>query len=410
MRLLFLSVLCFVLSNAALAPLKLANKADRIPGEYIVVLRTNSTSAHLKSLMTVLTKTHGVKSFTHTYEQVYKGFAATLTRAQLLAVRQNPQVEFVEEDGKVHLADAADVEQGSCTVDTAEADWGLSRVCKRALVLDGEYYYPPTAGARCDAYIIDTGVYTQHEDFGGRAVMGFKARPAFPDTDDHGHGTHVASTVAGKKYGIAKGIKIIGVKVLDRGGSGSWSDVIAGIDYCVAQKRTSNKPSVANMSLGGGKNDAVNRAVNAASAAGVIMCVAAGNNNGDACGTSPASSPDAVSVGATDLGSDPNDNQIDVRSYFSNYGKCTHIFAPGSNILGAWIGSPTATRVISGTSMATPHVAGVCSLILDEDPSLSFPQVRAALTDMATFGVINLQCTNPTCELSPNLMLFNGCE
>jgi len=406
MRLLFLAVLCFVLSNAALAPLKLASKADRIPGDYIVVMRTNSTSAHLQSLMTVLTKTHGVKSFIHTYEQVYKGFAATLTRAQLLAVRQNAQVEFVEEDGKVHLAD---VEQGSCT-ESAEADWGLSRISKRALVLDGEYFYPPTAGARCDAYIIDTGVYTQHSDFGGRAVMGFKARSTFPDTDDHGHGTHVASTVSGKKYGVAKGIKIIGVKVLDRGGSGSWSDVIAGIDYTVAQKRSTNKPSVANMSLGGGKNDAVNRAVNAASAAGVMMCVAAGNNNGDACNTSPASSPDAISVGSTDLGSDPNDNQIDVRSYFSNYGKCTHVFAPGSNILGAWIGSPEATRVISGTSMATPHVAGVCALILDEDPSLSFQQVRAALTEMATFGVINMQCTNTICEASPNLMLFNGCE
>jgi len=320
-----------------------------------------------------------------------------------LTARHNPNVDFVEEDGKVHLA------QGDCA-ESEDADWGLSRICRRQLVLDGEYFFPRGAGASVDAYIIDTGVYTQHTDFGSRAVPGWKARPDWPDTDDNGHGTHVASTVAGTKYGVAKGAHIIGVKVLDRGGSGSWSDVISGINYCVQNKQRTGKPSLANMSLGGGRQEAVNRAVNQASAAGVMIVVAAGNNNGDACNTSPASAPDCICCGATDLGSDPNDNQIDVRSYFSNYGKCVHVFAPGSNILGAWIGSPTATRVISGTSMASPHVAGVTALVLDENPSMSFPQVREQVQEMATFGVINLNCPNQICEASPNLMLFNGCE
>jgi len=402
-RLILLSVLCFVVCNAALAPLKVAKKSDRIPGDYIVVMKDNSTDFHLRNLMSVLRNSHGVTAFAHVYDHVFKGFAAHLTKAQVLAVRQNSQVDFIEEDGKVSI------NQGDCA-ESADADWGLSRICQRALILDGDYFYPQGAGAHVDAYIIDTGVYTQHTDFGGRAVHGWKAKPVWPDTDDNGHGTHVASTVAGTKYGVAKGARIIGIKVLDRGGSGSWSDVIAGIDWSVQQKKQSGKPSVGNMSLGGGKNDAVNKATNAASMAGVMMVVAAGNNNGDACNTSPASSTDCICCGATDLGSDPNDNQIDVRSYFSNYGKCVHVFAPGSNILGAWIGNPTATRVISGTSMASPHVCGVTALVLDENPSMTFQQARDAVADMATFGVINLQCPNQNCEQSPNLMLFNGCE
>jgi len=404
---LFLAVLCFIACNA-LAPLKLVKKSDRIPGEYIVVMYDNSTSVHLKSLMSVLQKSHGLSSFTHVYEHVFKGFAAKLTKPQVLAIRQNPQVEYIEEDGKVHLVD--EQQFGDCRPDPNDADWGLARICKRQLNLDGEYYFPPSAGARVDSYIIDTGIYPQHSDFGGRARMGWKARADWPDTDDHGHGTHVASTVGGTKYGVCKGIHLIGVKVLDRGGSGSWADVISGINYCVSEKQKSGKPSTANMSLGGGKQDSVNRAVNAASAAGVMMVAAAGNNNGDACNTSPASSSDCITVGATDLGSDPNDGQIDVRSYFSNYGKCTHVFAPGSNILGAWIGNPTATRVLSGTSMASPHTCGVASLVLDANPGMTFQQVRDEVQDMATFGVINLQCTNQICEASPNLMLFNGCE
>jgi subtilisin family serine protease len=278
------------------------------------------------------------------------------------------------------------------------------------LILDGEYFYPPGAGAHVDAYIIDTGVYWQHSDFGGRASMGFKARQDWPDTDDNGHGTHVGSTVGGRMYGVAKGIKIIGVKVLDRSGSGSWADVIAGINYAVNQKKATGKPSVANLSLGGGKMDSVNRAVDAAAVAGVHMCVAAGNNNFDACNTSPASSANSITVGATDLGAGPNDQQVDVRSYFSNYGTCVHIFAPGSNILGAWIGSTTATRVISGTSMATPHVAGVTALLLDVNPNLSYDQARDAVENMASIGMINMNCVNQICEQSPNLMLFNGCE
>jgi len=276
-------------------------------------------------------------------------------------------------------------------------------------VLDGDHFFPEGAGAGIDAYVVDTGIYVQHNDFGGRAIFGFKSQSAWPSTDDHGHGTHVASTVGGTLYGVAKQVQLIAVKVLDRGGSGSVSGVVAGVNYCVSEKGKRNRPSVGNMSLGGGFSSALNQAVDAASNAGVMMVVAAGNNNGNACSGSPSSAPNCISVGATDLGADPNDNQIDVRSYFSNYGKCVHVFAPGSNILGAWIGNPTATRVISGTSMASPHTCGVSALVLQQNPSMTFTQIRAAVQDMATVGKIDLECTNDVCRESPNLLLFNGC-
>jgi len=402
---LFLTVLCFVLACSALAPLKLQKKADRIDGHYIVVLKNNATVANLFDLMSILQRTHGVASFTHTYDSVFKGFAAPLSKAQLLAVRSNPNVDWVDQDAKVSIT------QGQCSGDQSDADWGLSRICERVLNLDGQYFFPGSAGHLADAYIIDTGVYTQHTDFGGRAITGFKAKTDWPDGDDNGHGTHVASTVGGTKYGVAKGVHIIGVKVLDRGGSGSWADVISGIQYAVNKKRETGRPSFANLSLGGGKIDSVNRAVDQAAVAGVHMVIAAGNNNGDACNTSPASAANSITVGATDLGAGPNDQQVDVRSYFSNYGPCVYLFAPGSNILGAWIGSPTATRVISGTSMATPHVAGVVALVLDEQPTIGFDDCRDAVTDMASINLINLNCgSNAICQQSPNLMLFNGCE
>jgi len=200
------------------------------------------------------------------------------------------------------------------------------------------------------------------------------------------------------------------VKVLNSAGSGSIAGVISGVNYAAGNKPRRNRPSVGNMSLGGATSAALNRAVNAASAAGVSMVVAAGNDDWDACQGSPSGADDVISVGATDLGSGDNDEQIDVRSYFSNYGSCVSVFAPGSNILGAWIGSNTASRVISGTSMASPHVCGVAALILEQHPAYTFPQVSTHIENEATFGKIDLQCINNVCNQSPNLMVFNGCE
>jgi len=221
----------------------------------------------------------------------------------------------------------------------------------------------------------------------------------------------VTSTTSGKQYGIAKKATLIAVKVLGADGSGSTAGVIAGVNYCVENRDTRNRPSVGNMSLGGGKSATLDAAVNAASNAGVIMVVAAGNDNTNACNGSPSGASTVICVGATDVGADSSDNQKDVRSYFSNYGSCVHVFAPGSNIPGAWIGNKNSeTRTISGTSMASPHVAGAAALLLGEQPSLSFDQVKKLLTDDATLNVIDLMCTTTTCRNSPNKMLYVGCD
>jgi len=309
----------------------------------------------------------------------------------------------VEEDQLGHI------NQGSCG-ESSDADWGLSRVCRRDIDLDGEYFFPDASGREVISYIIDTGIYIQHADFNGRAKFGFKSDSNWPDTDDHGHGTHVASTVGGIQYGVAKHVHLVGVKVLNAQGSGSYAGIIAGVDYTVAEKLKHKKPTSANMSLGGGVSTALNLACNSATAQGVMIVVAAGNNNQNACLYSPASATEVISVGATELGSDANDNPLDVRSYFSNFGTCTHVFAPGTAILGAWIGNPHASRTISGTSMASPHVCGVASLMLHDTPDISFDDLRDKITSTATVGKIEMKCTNSMCERSPNLMVFNGCE
>jgi len=292
-----------------------------------------------------------------------------------------------------------------------DSDWGLSRISSRPIDTDGHYYYPPKAANSIDVYIIDTGIYTAHSDFEGRAIFGFKAETSWPNTDDDGHGTHVASTVAGKLYGVAKKANLIAVKVLGGDGTGSTAGVIAGVDWAVKRRKASGKNSIGNMSLGGGLSSLMNKAVNAASLAGVFMVVAAGNEDSDACFSSPASATDVICVGATDLGpGNRPDESLDVRAYFSNYGTCVDVFAPGTTILGAWIGSTTAKRTISGTSMASPHVAGVAALFLDQHPTLTFAQLREKVETVASIDMIEMNCADSACSRSPNLMLFSGCE
>jgi len=388
--------------SAKPAPLHLSADKARIAGKYIVVFKETTTAGHFASFLADLKTTHNV-FLDHIYEHVFYGFAASLDKDQLMLVRTHPQVDYVEEDQLAHL------NQGDCS-ETMEADWGLCRVSRRNIDLDGEYFYPQNAGRVVDAYIIDTGIYTQHQDFQGRAKFGFKSDNNWPSNDDNGHGTHVASTVGGLKYGVAKHVNLIAVKVLDAGGSGSYAGVIAGVNYCASERAKTGKPSVGNMSLGGGYSAALNQAVDKCSQAGVFLSVAAGNENQDACNVSPASATDVITVGATDLGSQPNGDSVDVRSYFSNYGDCVSVFAPGSSILGAWIGSPTATRTISGTSMASPHICGISAVFLDQNPSMDFDDIKAKVVDSATVGKIQLQCGNAACNRSPNLLGFNGCE
>jgi len=316
--------------------------------------------------------------------QIYdslNGFAANLDERGLDNVLHNPMVESVVEDGYVKLDQVG--------------SWGLDRIDDKDLPLDNTYN--PTFGNNGEgvtAYIIDTGVLHTHTEFGGRATQEYNSVGDGKNYDCHGHGTHVAGTVGAKTYGVANKAKIVGVKVLSCGGGGTWSGVIAGVNWV---KANAKKPATANMSLGGGRNTALNAAVKALVASGVSTVVAAGNSNRDACSYSPASEPDAITVGST--------TNTDARSSFSNYGQCVDIFAPGSNIKAPWIGSNTATRTISGTSMASPHVCGGAALYLGMNPDLTPTElVEKMLKDSIANTITNVGSG------SPNKFLYVAAE
>jgi len=330
-----------------------------------------------------------------------------LDKHQLLQVRNHPRVSFLEQDQVMRAS--------QCTVQT-DCSWGLTRCSQRAISLNNEYPHTPSASAGIRAYIIDTGILITHNDFNGRATFGFSADPSWTKTDDHGHGTHVASTVCGATYGIAKQARPIAVRVLGPTGTGTTAGVIAGVNWCVSDNNQNGggKRAVGNMSLGGGYSAALNTAVNTASTSGVIIVAAAGNDNRDACNGSPASAPSCISVGASSYGpSGGTDESKDERAYFSNYGRgCVHLFAPGEDITGAWIGSNSASRSISGTSMASPHVAGIACLTIAKHPDYSFAEVRQAIVDSCTANTIDFtNCNGVTsCLQSPNLIAYHPCQ
>jgi subtilisin family serine protease len=354
----------------AAAPLRAAAAGRAIDGAYIVVLNEGANPRSVAAVAGVNPR--------FVYTAALNGFAAELNAGQLNALQHNPNVAYVEED---QVATASTTQSG--------ATWGLDRIDQRDLPLNGTYNYTPT-GAGVRAYIVDTGILTSHTQFGGRASVGYDAVGG-NGQDCNGHGTHVAGTVGSTTYGVAKGVTLIGVRVLDCSGNGTNSGVIAGMDWV-----TNNRvlPAVANMSLGGGFSQAVNDAATRMTNAGVALVVAAGNENQNACNVSPSSAPSAVTVGST--------TSSDARSSFSNYGSCVDLFAPGSNITSTWIGSTTATSTISGTSMASPHVAGVAALYLQGNPSASAATVASAIVSTATPGKVTSPGTG-----SPNLLLYS---
>jgi subtilisin family serine protease len=315
------------------------------------------------------------------YENVFSGVAATLPDAAINALARNPRVQLVEADGIATT-------QGTQT----SPPWGLDRTDQRALPLSRDYTWP-SAGAGVTAYIVDTGIRADHTDFGGRVQGGATyISDGRGTTDCNGHGTHVAGTVAGTAYGIAKQARLVPVRVLDCNGSGTWSGVIAGLDW-IARDHTTG-PAVANMSLGGGANSSVDAAVRSVVADGVTVAVAAGNSNANACNYSPAREPLAITVGAT--------TSSDARASYSNIGSCLDLFAPGSGVLSAYHTSPTATATMNGTSMASPHVAGVVAVLLSMNDSLSTAEVASAITGTATAGVVG-----SAGRQSPNLLLYS---
>jgi subtilisin family serine protease len=320
---------------------------------------------------------HGVAA-SHRFDTVLNGFAATLTVRQLAALRSDPQVAGVEADGVMRVY-ATQVNPPS---------WGLDRIDQRNLPLNNSYTFNTTA-ANVHAYIIDTGVDANHNQFGNRAQQVFNSAGG-PNRDCHGHGTHVAGTVGATDYGVAKQVRLYGVKVLSCSGSGSVASVVAGMDWVAANH---NKPAVANMSLGGGFSAAINTALNNLANSGVFVAVASGNSNADACNFSPASAANATTVNASDI----NDN----RASFSNFGPCTHLYGPGVAITSTVPRNGTA--VFSGTSMATPHVAGVAAMYKATFGDHSFSTVRSFLINNATSGVISGNPAN-----TPNRLLFTN--
>ncbi|WP_240755638.1 S8 family serine peptidase [Nocardioides iriomotensis] len=362
------------------APLIGTAKPTAIDGRYIVVMNDRVTAADEKDARTVA-KENGGKILDN-YGKVLNGFSAKLPDRAVERLRTSPDVAFIEADQRFSI----DATQSPAT-------WGLDRIDQRNLPLSNSYTYNAT-GSGVTAYIIDTGIRATHSEFGGRVTSGYTAINDGNGTNDcHGHGTHVAGTVGGSTYGVAKQVTLKPVRVLDCAGSGANSGVIAGVDW-VTSNHAAGTPAVANMSLGGGVSSALDTAVTNSINDGVTYAVAAGNENTNACNGSPSRVGAALTVGAT--------TSTDARSSFSNYGSCLDLFAPGSSITSAWNTSDTATNTINGTSMATPHVAGVAALYLQGNPTASAATVGSAVVNGATSGVVTGAGTG-----SPNRLLYS---
>ncbi len=391
-----------------------------VEGQYIVVLKDDSikfraereqvSERHARKLvLDELGKRHKANRMRE-FEAALQGGVVNLSEAEAKKLANDPSVAFVEQDAVVQFIEPrikGSVNALSVATQFGVPSWGLSRIDQRNLPLDSNYNYDYT-GKGVTAYVIDTGIYYQHSDFGIRASVGFDALGG-NGVDCNGHGTHVAGTIGSSTYGVAKEVNLVGVRVLDCTGSGTWSGVINGIAWVTANAK---KPAVANMSLGGGANTALDQAVKSSIASGVTYVVAAGNESRNPCSTttsggSPARVAQAITVGAT--GSyiiNPNGTasikSYDERANYSNYGSCLDIFAPGTFITSTWNTSNVSTNTISGTSMATPHVTGVIALYLQTQPLATPSALTAALKQNATASKLTSIGSG-----SPNALLYS---
>uniref|UniRef100_A0AAU2JVB4 S8 family peptidase n=1 Tax=Streptomyces sp. NBC_00049 TaxID=2903617 RepID=A0AAU2JVB4_9ACTN len=361
-----------------------AGAPGAVSGSYIVTLNDSAARSTADSGKAVA-KRYGAK-IDRTYSAALNGYSVEVSEAQARKLAADPAVKSVVQN-RTFTVDGADATQPN------PPSWGLDRIDQRALPLNQSYTYPDKAGEGVTAYIIDTGVRITHQDFGGRASYGYDAIDNDNTAQDgHGHGTHVAGTVGGGAYGVAKKARIVGVRVLNNQGSGTTAQVVAGIDW-VTQNAV--KPAVANMSLGGGADSALDTAVRNSIASGITYAVAAGNETADASTKSPARVAEAITVGAT--------TNTDAKASYSNYGSILDLFAPGSSITSSWGTGDTATNTISGTSMASPHVAGAAALYLSQNPASTPAQVSAGLVAAATPNVVTSPGTG-----SPNRLLYVG--
>ncbi|HEX7305239.1 S8 family peptidase [Lentzea sp.] len=352
-----------------------ADRADVVKDSYIVSLKADTAS---RAAAPGLASKYGGQ-VGQVWQHALNGFSVKMSAQQAARLAADPKVAFVQQDAQIRMFD----------VQQNPPSWGLDRVDQRDLPLSSSYQYDTTA-SNVTAYIIDTGVRTTHSTFGGRASWGTNTSGDGNNTDCNGHGTHVAGTIAGAEYGLAKAAKVVAVKVLNCSGSGTTAGVVGGIDWVTAN---AVKPAVANMSLGGGADSTLDAAVRRSIASGVTYAIASGNSNTDACSTSPARVTEAITVNAS--------TNTDARASFSNYGSCTDIYAPGQNIVSSWNTNDTATNNISGTSMATPHVAGAAALWLATHPTDSPAAVWSGLDAASTPNKITNVGAN-----TPNKLLY----
>lgn len=373
---------------------KIRNPAARdvIENSYIVVFNKGIQSSVVESEIASVNALLSKRSSTHRgigskYDfHDFQGYQIDTDAATIGEIASSPQVAWIERDGKMHIS-ALTTRSGS--------PWGLGRISHRSAG-STSYVYDTSAGSGTTVYVVDTGIYTGHSQFGGRAVWGTNFISGSANTDENGHGTHCAGTIGGSTYGVSNKATIVAVKVLDATGSGSTSGVLAGIQWVAndaSSKGTSSK-SVLSMSLGGGYSSALNSAIASTVSSGVTVVVAAGNDDDDASYYSPASAPSAITVGATD--------KYDTRASFSNWGTSLDVFAPGVDVLSSWIGSSSASKTISGTSMACPHVAGLAAYLIGLEGLSSPAAVVARIKSLATTGIVQ----DPSG--SANLVVYNG--
>lgn len=383
------------ISLTPLVPLKTIEEANRIKDHYIIVLKEGSTERQTAQVISALaheqqrgSNLKGIRERAAYHarlaslhggriQHVFQGLAARLSAAELALLRRHPDISYIEEDGIVNG-----------TLTQSSPTWGIDRIDQSNLPLDSKYTYAYT-GSGVNVYVIDSGIRISHSDFEGRASNAFSAIGQNDFTDCAGHGTHVAGTIGSKTYGVAKKARLYAVRVLDCSNSGSASGLISGIDWV---RGNAQRPAVASMSIGGGVYTALDQAIANLVTSGVTAVVAGGNDNSNSCNFSPARSPSAITVGAT--------TQNDQKASFSNWGTCLDIFAPGESITSLGIKSDTATDVMSGTSMATPHVSGVVAQYLEKNPRATPAEVTQYLISIAVANKIQSPGTG-----SPNKLL-----
>lgn len=378
-------IVAISITSPAFAGKYIPSNGIPVEDQYIVVLKDETPSVQAREALLQNFATQHGGELIRTYVAALNGGVIRMNEAKAKALANHPFINYIEQDSVIQLI----VPMGTTTQNPSPS-WGLDRIDQHSLLLNSTYSYT-NDGEGVNAYVIDTGIRISHSEFNGRATLGYDViKGNSRGGDCNGHGTHVAGTIGGSKYGVAKKVNLIAVRVLNCQGSGTTSGVIAGIDWVT---KNVTHPAVANMSLGGGASVSLDTAVSNSVNAGISYAVAAGNSSQDACVSSPSRVPSAITVGATD--------QTDTRPSWSNFGNCLDLFAPGVSIKSAWIGSDTATNTISGTSMATPHVTGVVALKLQGTQGVTPGEISAELIDKSTKDAVLNAGNN-----SPNRLLF----